>query len=147
MSQEAVNPRAIISWALTAASPWEKLSADGELALSTKNLNLLSSSGTQEAGKAGKTKDRFQFWGPFGITGRAKKVGSQFQALADPDPQTGRVGVRRQLKFFGGSRSSARRVLTTTIKYTSGGPYENLYKNAKAQGHSRRAAVPAVRYL
>ncbi|MBU0686220.1 MAG: hypothetical protein KKB81_00005, partial [Candidatus Margulisbacteria bacterium] len=63
------------------------LIAQGEVAYSEKNLDILSASSTKEAGKAAKIKASSQL-GPVNISGNYKRVGANFESISDPDPKT-----------------------------------------------------------
>ncbi|MFH1684135.1 MAG: hypothetical protein ABIA67_04550 [Candidatus Margulisiibacteriota bacterium] len=143
MSQEAVDPKSHYVVGADANFVSENISADGEIAYSLKNLNLLSSSAAKESGRAGK----FNFsssYGPFGITGHVKKTGSQFQAIADPDPKQGIWEYGGGLSFRPGSLFGSKGDYAYQ-KYTQSGiVYEDLYKTAKAMLTPER--LPSLEY-
>ena len=132
MSQEAVDPQGHYVIGTDGSYVSENLSAQGEVAYSAKDLNLLSAASTKETGRAGKFRLSSSL-GPFGFKSFVKKVGSNFQAIADPDP-------KQDVWEYGGGLSFRPNSLFGSLgdyayqKYAqSGVVYENLYKTAKAQ--------------
>lgn len=144
ISQEATDPRShyVVGTDINLVS--ENLSADGEVAYSHKNLNILSPSAAQETGKAAKFNLTSSF-GPFGLTAGMKRVGAKFAPIADPDPKQDVWEYLGGLSFRPGSIFGSR-VDYSYQKYTQDGVvYENLYKNAKAALTPER--LPSLEYL
>ncbi|MBU0671942.1 MAG: hypothetical protein KJ732_02815 [Candidatus Margulisbacteria bacterium] len=132
MSQEAIDPQSHYVVGADASLVSENLSAQGEVAYSAKKLDLLSASGTQEAGRAAKI-NLSSALGPFGLTAQVKRVGPKFQAIADVDPRQDVWEYGGGLSFRPGSFFGSKGDYAYQ-KYTQGGIiYENLYKTVKAQ--------------
>lgn len=129
MTAEAVNPQGHYVAGADASFVSEALSANGEIAYSNKNLNLLSA-GSEEAGKAIKLDMGSQL-GPWGITLHGKRVGAKFAPIADPNPKQDVSEYGGSLSFRPGSLFGAQGSQNYE-KYTQGGvAYENLYKTAR----------------
>jgi hypothetical protein len=143
MSQEAVDPQS--HFVVGADGSWvsENLSANGEIAYSARNLDLLSSSATSETGRAGKFNLSSSF-GPLGITAHLKKVGSKFQPIAEADPKQDVWEYGGGLSYRPGSLFGSKADYAYQ-KYTrSSVVYENLYKTAKAMLTPER--LPSLEY-
>jgi hypothetical protein len=143
MSQEAVDPIGHSVFGVDGTLVSENLTAAGELAVSNRDLNLLSPVSTKEGDGAA----RFNFassLGPFGLTGHLKRVGEKFRPIADPDPKQnvweyGGGLSYRPSSLFGSSADY------DYSKYTqSGVTYENLYKKANAKLTPER--MPSLEY-
>ncbi|MFC1540436.1 hypothetical protein ACFL4J_00175 [Candidatus Margulisiibacteriota bacterium] len=131
MSQEAIDPQS--HYVVGADGSWvsEGLSADGEIAYSAKNLNLLSGPANEEAGRAGKLNLSSSL-GPVGLTAHVKKVGSSFQAIADPDPRQDLWEYGGGLSYRPGSLFGSKGNYAYQRFTQSGVVYENIYRTAKA---------------
>ncbi len=128
---EAINPQSHYVIGLDSDYSSEYLSADGELAYSYKDLNILSGGVTTESGRAGKINVSSDF-GPFNLDLGAKKVGN-FTAIADPDPKQSLWVYNGALTFRPGSIFGASLSQDYEKYDQSSVTYENLYKNVKAQ--------------
>jgi hypothetical protein len=103
----------------------------GEAAYSSKSLNLLSTSATEETGKAIKLDLGTQL-GPFGISAHGKGISAKFQPIADPNPKQDLREYGYGLSFRPNSLFGAKGDYDYE-KYTqSGTVYENNYQTAKA---------------
>lgn len=131
MSQEAVDPQSHFVVGADGSLVSESFTANGEAAYSRKNLNLLSSGGSEEAGRAIKLDVSSQL-GPFGLTARGKRVGAKFEPIADPAPKQDITEYGAGLSFRPGSLFGAQGNYDYNKYSQSGVAYENYYKNAKA---------------
>ncbi|MFH1826158.1 MAG: hypothetical protein ABH823_02575 [bacterium] len=143
LTSEAVNPQRHYVVGVDASLVSENLSADSEIAYSYRDLNLLSAASSKETSRAGKLSLSSSY-GPFGLTGHAKKVGSNFRQIADPDPKQDiweyGAGLSYRPNSLFGSRGNYE-----YQKYTQSGIiYDNLYKTAKAQLTPER--LPSLEY-
>lgn len=86
MSGEAVNPAGHYVIGADGTYVSEALTADGEIAYSNRDLNLLAPGTSGEAGKAVKLDLASQL-GPFGLKAYGKRVGANFLPVADAAPQ------------------------------------------------------------
>lgn len=130
MSQEAVEPASHYVVGVDGALVSEWLSANGEVAYSRKNLDLLSPSGTEETGKAVKLDLSTQL-GPFGITARGKRVGAKFSPVADPNPKQDITEYGGGLSFRSGPLFGAQGSQSYEKYAQSGVTYENKCRMAK----------------
>lgn len=131
ISGEAVNPQSHYVLGADGSYVTENIVANLELAYSAKNLDLLSASGTNETGRAGKLNVSSNL-GPVGLTAFVKKVGSNFQSIADPDPKQDVWEYGGELSYRPGSLFGSKGDYAYQ-KYTQSGIiYENIYKTAKA---------------
>jgi hypothetical protein len=121
----------------------ERLSINSEIAYSDRNLNIFSSSGTKEVGKAAKLGLSSQF-GPFGIQGSFKRVGAKFQSIADPNPKQAVTEYNGLLSFRPGSLFGARGSYGYNKNTQNQVVYENIYKTARAQLTPER--LPSFEY-
>jgi len=143
MSQEAVDPQGHFVVGVDGSFISEDISADGEIAYSLKNLNLLSASSTKEAGRAAKLNLSASL-GPFGLTARAKKIGSKFQPISDANPKQDLWEYGGALSFRPGSLFGSKGSYDYQ-KYTqSGVVYNNIYKSVTAQLAPPR--LPSLEY-
>jgi hypothetical protein len=109
----------------------ESLTANSEFAYSNKNLNLLSSSASEEIGTAAKLELSTQL-GPWGIGLRGERVGAKFFPLAEPDPKQDVTAYGGKLSFRPGALFGAQGSWDQE-KYTQSAViYENQFKSAKA---------------
>jgi hypothetical protein len=143
MSQEAVDPQSHFVVGADGSLVSESFTANGEVAYSRKNLNLLSSGGSEEAGRAIKLDVSSQL-GPFGMTARGKRVGAKFAPIADPDPKQDITEYGAGLSFRPGSLFGAQGNYDYNKYNQSGVAYENYYKNAKASLTPER--FPSLEY-
>ncbi|MDD5382736.1 MAG: hypothetical protein PHH60_03675 [Candidatus Margulisbacteria bacterium] len=143
MTGEAVSPQRHFVVGADGSLVSEKISAQGEIAYSSKNLDLLTPGATNETGRAGKLNISSSL-GPFGLTANVKRVGPKFESIADPYPKQDVWEYGAGLSFrpgsvFGGKTDYAYQ------KYTQDGViYENLYKTAKAMLTPER--LPSLDY-
>lgn len=132
MTAEAVNPQSHYVAGVDAGFSTDNISAEGEFAYSLKNLNILSPSGTLEAGKAARVKLKAGM-GPLELTGYAKKIGAQFFPVADPDPRQDLWEYDYGFKFSPDPVIGAEGSYKYAKYMQSGVLYENKYKTAKAK--------------
>jgi hypothetical protein len=143
MSQEAVDPQSHFVAGADGSFVSERLSAQGEIAYSAKDLNLLSSASTKEIGKAGKL-DLTSSFGPFGLTAHLKRVGPKFQSIGEADPKQDVWEYGGGLSFRPGSLFGGKSSYDYQKYRQSGVVYENLYKTAKALLTPER--LPSLEY-
>ncbi len=140
---EAISPQSHYVLGADGSLVSENLSANGEIAYSLKNLDLLSTSATKEAGRAGKLSLSSSF-GPFGLTAHVKRVGPKFAPIADPDPKQDVWEYGGGLSYRPGSLFGSKGDYAYQ-KYTqSGVVYKNIYKTAKAKLTPER--MPSLEY-
>ena len=144
MSQEAVDPVGHQVFGVDGTLVSENLTAAGELAVSNRDLNLLSPTSTKESDSAARLSFASSV-GPFGLTGHLKRVGEKFRPVADPDP-------KQNVWEYGGGLSYRPSSLFGSsgdydyAKFTqSGVTYENLYKKANAKLTPEN--LPSLEYL
>jgi hypothetical protein len=144
MSEEAFDPQSHQVLGVDGSLVSENLLAAGELAVSSRNLNLLSPTPAREGGGAAK----FGFstsQGAFGLSGHFKRISEKFRPIAEPDP-------KQDVWEYGGGLSYRPSSLFGSQgnygyqKYRQGGVlYENLYKTAKAKVTPER--LPSLEYI
>jgi hypothetical protein len=141
-SGEVANPASHYVVGVDGTLVSEQLTANGEVAYSKQNLNLLGP-GSEEAGKAAKLEVSTQL-GPFGLTAAAKRVGADFTPIGDPDPKQAVTALGGTLSFRPGSLFGAQGSYSND-KYTQSGViYDNSYKSVKAGLTPER--LPSLEY-
>ena len=109
----------------------ENLTAMGELAYSSKTMDLLNPSTSEITGKAIKLELSSQL-GPFGIALRGKRIGAGFNPIADPNPKRDLTDYGVGLSFRPGGLFGTQ-VEQNREKYEQGGVvYQNARKSLKA---------------
>ncbi|OGB89624.1 hypothetical protein A2625_05770 [candidate division WOR-1 bacterium RIFCSPHIGHO2_01_FULL_53_15] len=130
LSGEATDPAGHYIAGADGAFVSEALTANGEVAYSNNNLNLLQS-GSEETGKAAKLDISSQL-GPFGIKAFGKRVGAKFLSIADAAPKQDVTEYGGGLSFRPGPLFGAQGNHNYE-KYTlTGVVYENRSSTAKA---------------
>ncbi|MFA4905898.1 MAG: hypothetical protein WC645_05290 [Candidatus Margulisiibacteriota bacterium] len=120
------------------------LSLNGELAYSEKKLNLLAADPARSIGKAGKFGVASSL-GPFGFRGSWKKVGSQFEPVAEAAPRQDVLEYSGLLSFRPNELLLASGSYDHNKYAQSGTEYKNVNRSAKAR--LTPARLPSLEYL
>ncbi|MFH1386862.1 MAG: hypothetical protein ABIH50_04265 [bacterium] len=107
----------------------ENLTANGEIAYSNKNRNILAT-GSEEAGRAAKLDLSTQL-GMLGIAAKGKRISAKFLALADPDPKQDLTEYGLSLSLRPGPLLGVQGKQSYEKYLQSGVYYENKSKSAK----------------
>lgn len=120
------------------------LSLNGELAYSEKKLNLLAADPARSIGKAGKLGIASSL-GPFGFRGAWKKVGAQFEPVAEAAPYQDVLEYSSLLSFRPNELFLASGSYDHNKYVQSGTEFKNINRNAKAR--LTLARWPSLEYL
>ncbi len=131
MTESLVDPKSHFVLGTDINLALEKVSADGEIAFSSRNLDLLSSSATVESGSAGKLNLSSSL-GPFGITAHVKQIKPDFRPIAEADPEQNVWEYGGGLSYRPGSLFGSKGNYDFQRYTQSGVIYENIYRIAKA---------------